>query len=159
MVKIANITKTNAFKIVLFLLVFLALIGSSSVLFIRSLRFWAVPFLRALYIAVSIIWAVGSIWWVAVRFEFIKYWRGMKADYWNRHENSEKELYRDYQDLMRDYPLAIAKFESACWRRDPRPTSLEIMEEATTIPDEEWAEREEKAQEKLKYRRENASSK
>lgn len=78
----------------------------------------------------------------------------MRADIWNRQNEFERDLVKDYQELMRTYPLAIASFESKCWRRDPRPTSPEIMEEALLVTDEEWAEREKVAKERLKKKRE-----
>lgn len=151
--RITQITKSNAFKVALFFLVDLALIGVSSILFIRSLKFWAVPFLRALYISISVIWAIATIWWVSVHFEFGKYWRGMIADLWSRQEDYERMLYKDYQRLMQQYPIAIGKHESQCRKRDPRPTAPEIMEEAIQTPKEVWEKLESDYQEKLDSKR------
>lgn len=141
--------KSNLCRVLTFLFVFLLLISASAVLFIRSLRFYAVPILRALYIGISIVWAVASIWWVIVRFDFVKYWRGMVDDFWDSQEDFERELYIKYRELMDTYPIAIAEYESHCWRQSPRPTNPEMMEQALAISVDEWKEREEKAKARL----------
>lgn len=141
--------KSNLCRVLTFFFVFLLLISASAVLFIRSLRFYAVPILRALYIGISIVWAVASIWWVIVRFDFVKYWRGMVDDFWDSQEDFERELYIKYRELMDTYPIAIAEYESHCWRQSPRPTNPEMMEQALAISVDEWKEREEKAKARL----------
>lgn len=142
--------KSNLFKVILFLLLFAVLVAIGCWLFYWGWRFrrrtW---FLRGTYMAIAVAWAIFSSWWVAARFGFAKYWRGMIADFWSRQESTERDLYKEYQDLMNSYPMAVAAYESSCWKKDPRPTSLEIMEEALSISEEEWAEREKLAREKL----------
>lgn len=145
-------TKTNLFKLLVFFFVFLVLIGIASILFIRSLQFWAVPFLRALYITIAVVWAVGSIWGVAVWFDFKKYWQGYKSDRWADEESFGREIYVQYQELKDEYPAALSEFESHCWREDPRPTVPEIMERAMQIPASEWDVREVEAKEKQAQR-------
>lgn len=151
--------KGNLFKVIIFFVLDLVFLAIGSILFIRSLQFWAVPWLRALYIGVSIIWSVGSIWGVAVWFNFSKYWNGLISDHWSEQEGFEKDLYLQYQELMNEYPAGVADFERQCFKQTPRPTAPEMMEKALSFSAEEWAEMERLAAEKSAKRRQERKSK
>ena len=99
--------------------------------------------------SIAVIWVVGSIWWICYRFRFGDIWRAMIDDFYSHQEDFAKDLTKDYQALLAKYPIAVAQFESKCWKQDPRPTNVEIMDSALKISEQEWQEREKKAKESM----------
>ena len=142
--------KSNLFKIIIFIVVFLIIAYFGSILFDWGYRFRKrTVFLRATYMSLAVIWVVGSIWWICYRFRFGDIWRAMIDDFYSHQEDFAKDLTKDYQALLAKYPIAVAQFESKCWKQDPRPTNVEIMDSALKISEQEWQEREKKAKESM----------
>lgn len=142
--------KSNLFKIIIFLIVFLVIIFFGSLLFDWGYRFRKrTIFLRGSYMAIAVIWVVGTIWGICHHFRFIDIWRGMIDDFYSHQEDFEKDLSKEYQILLSKYPMAVAQYESKCWKQDPRPTHVEIMDNAIKISEQEWEERERKAKESM----------
>jgi len=73
----------------------------------------------------------------------------MIDDLYSHQEDFEKDLSKEYQILLSKYPMAVAQYESKCWKQDPRPTHVEIMDNAIKISEQEWEERERKAKESM----------
>ena len=152
----ANVSffKSNLYKVILFILSFAVLLLTGFWLFNKGLLFTRnTMFLRMSFMVIAVIWSLGSILWVSYKFEFLKYWRGLVEDLWGHQEDGERSLYREYQELMNLYPRAVADYEQVCWRKKPRPTSIEVMEGALGIGDEEWKEREKAAVAKMAEKR------
>lgn len=150
---IKNFWKSNLLKVVLLLMAFIVIVGFAYVLFDWGYRFkMRTLFLRGSYMAIAVIWAVGSIWWICYRVRFGRLWRGMIDEILPSQDSFERETSQKYQVLVSKYPHATARYESECWKKTPRPTNLEIMDNALHISDEEWQEREAVAEERLRSR-------
>ena len=132
------------------LLVFIAVVFLASILFACGLGFqkrtW---FLRSLYMVIAVVWVVFTVRWLCVKYDFAGLWRGMINDIYSHQEDFVLKIHRDYQELVSHYPLAIAEYESHCWRQNPRPSTPEIMESALKISELEWIEREKAARKKM----------
>lgn len=140
----------NWVRVVLLLLVFIAIIFLASILFCSGLGFtkrtWG---LRSTYMIAAVLWVFFTVRWLCLKYDFAGLWRGMMADIYGHKEDFLLKTRRDYQELVSNYPLAIAEYESHCWHQNPRPTQLEIMESALAITEYEWIEREKKARQKI----------
>lgn len=145
--------KSNLFKVLLFFVVFLIIAFFGGILFDWGYRFRKCTiFLRGAYMSIAVIWVVGCIWWISYRFRFGDKWRGMIEDFYAHQEDFERDMSKEYQVLLSKYPIAVAQYESKCWKQNPRPTNVEIMDNALKISDSEWEEREKEAKEKLNGR-------
>lgn len=80
---------------------------------------------------------------------FIDIWARIVGNLRNTQNSYERSLHKKYNALMAQYPYAIYKFESECWKLNPRPSTYEIIEMALKIDETEWAEREKVAKEIL----------
>ena len=78
----------------------------------------------------------------------------MINDVYSHQEDFVLKIHREYQELVSKYPMAIAEYESHCWKQNPRPSTPEIMESALAINEYEWMEREKKARKKMEEKRE-----
>lgn len=151
--------KSNLSKIILFFIVFIIILYFGGLLFSWGYRFRRrTLFLRISYMTIATIWSVGNIWWICVRFRFGEYWRGLMDDIYSRQEKFRTDLRLQYQDLMNRYPLAVAEYETYCWKQRPRPSATEIMENALKISNLEWLDREKKAKEKIELRKTQRNS-
>ena len=143
---ISSIMRRNWSKVLLLLLAFTAIIFVASMLFACGLGFQKrTMFLRGTYMVAAVAWAFFTIRWLCVKFDFARLWQSMMNDLYSHQEDFVLKIYRDYQDLVSKYPMAIAEYESHCWRQNPRPSTPEIMESALSISEMEWIEREKKA--------------
>jgi len=153
---VKSVMKSNWFKIVLLLLAFSAIVLVSSMLFACGLGFRKRTFLlRGTYMAIAVALVVFTVRWLCVKYNFAGLWQGMMNDLYSHQEDFVLRIHRDYQELMSKYPLAIAEYESHCWKQDPRPSTPEIMESALAIKETEWIEREKKARKKMEEKRHN----
>ena len=105
--------------------------------------------------AIAVALVVFTVRWLCVKYNFAGLWQGMMNDLYSHQEDFVLRIHRDYQELMSKYPLAIAEYESHCWKQDPRPSTPEIMESALAIKETEWTEREKKARKKMEEKRHN----
>lgn len=80
---------------------------------------------------------------------FVDIWARIVGNLRNTQNSYERNLHKKYNALMAQYPYAIYKFESECWKLNPRPSTYEIIEMALKIDETEWAEREKVAKEIL----------
>lgn len=146
--------KSNTGKVLLLLLFFVIIVFMASVLFACGLGFQKrTIFLRSTYMIVAVAWVVFTVRWLCVRYNFAGLWLGMMNDHYSHQEDFMLKIHRDYQDLVSKYPLAIAEYESHCWRQNPRPSTPEIMESALAISEQEWIEREKNARAKMDAKR------
>ena len=76
----------------------------------------------------------------------------MIEDFYSHQEDFERDLTKEYQILLSKYPIAVAQYESKCWKQNPRPTNVEIMDNALKISEIEWSEKEKEAEEKMHKR-------
>jgi hypothetical protein len=151
---VKSILKSNWFKVLLLLLVFVVIVYIASILFACGLGFKKrTIILRLIYMIASVAWVVFTVRWLCLRFDFAGLWRGMMNDHYSHQEDFMLKIHRDYQELVSHYPLAIAEYESHCWKQNPRPSTPEIMESALAISELEWIEREKRAREKMKEKR------
>lgn len=146
----SSLLKRNWVRVVVLLLVFTAIIILASILFCSGLGFtkrtWT---LRSIYMLVAVLWVFFTVRWLCLKYDFAGLWRGMMNDIYGHEEDFLLKTRRDYQDLVSNYPLAIAEYESHCWHQTPRPTQLEIMDSALAIKEYEWIEREKRARQKI----------
>jgi len=151
--------KSNLFKILLLLLLFAVILYFGSLLFDWGYRFRKrTLFLRITYMSIAVIWSVGTIAGLCHYFRFGKLWRGMMDDFYSHQDDFQRDIYKEYQVLLTKYPIAVAQFESKCWKQDPRPTNVEVMESALKISEAEWEEREKAAKEKMAQKHESKKS-
>ena len=144
------ILRKNWVRILLLLFVFFVIIFMASILFDCGLAFRKrTIFFRLSYMLIAVLWVFFTVRWLCVRYDFAGLWRGMMNDIYNHQEDFVLRIHRDYQELVSKYPLAIAEYESHCWRQNPRPTYPEIMESALAISELEWIEREKNARKKV----------
>ncbi len=137
--------KRNVAKVLLFLVVFLVIAFLGGILFTCGLGFRMRTLLFRLFLmGVSVVWVVGCIWWICHRYRFGDIWRGMIDDLYAHQEDFERDLAKEYQALLSEFPMAVAQYEAACWKQRPRPTNVEIMDGALKISRQEWVEREKK---------------
>lgn len=157
--KQSKLFKSNLSKIILFILIFLIILAFGGTLFSWGFRFRKrTLFLRISYMTIATIWSVGCIWWICVRYRFGEIWQGLMDDIYSLQDKFKRDLRLQYQDLINHYPLAVAEYETSCWKQRPRPTTTEIIENALKIPNLEWQEREKKAKEKIELRKEKRNS-
>lgn len=154
--------KSNLAKIIGLILIFAVLTFLGGILFNWGLRFRKRSLsLRLSYMIIAVVWVILSIRAVCIKFKFGAIWRGMIEDFYIRQDNFDRDLRKRYTELQDNYPLAVAEYESHCWKQKPRPTSPEIMESALAISDSEWVERElaakAKVESKLAARRAKAA--
>ena len=150
-----SIMKRNGGKIALLLLVFIVIVFVGSILFACGLGFQKrTVFLRAIYMLVAVAWVVFTVRWLCLKYDFAGLWRGLVSDVYSHQEDFVLKIHREYQELVSRYPLAIAEYESHCWKQNPRPSTPEIMESALAINEKEWIEREKKARKKIDEKRE-----
>ena len=141
-------------KLVLLLLVFTVIVFMASILFACGLGFQKrTIFLRATYMAIAVAWVVFTVRWLCLKYNFAGLWHAMMNDHYNHQEDFVRKIHRDYQDLVSKYPLAVAEYESHCWKQNPRPSTPEIMESAMAISEQDWMEREKKARSKIDEKR------
>lgn len=146
-----KILKSNWFRVVLLLLAFAVVVYIASILFACGLGFKKrTLLLRLVYMVVSVAWVFFTVRWLCLKYDFAGLWRGMVNDLYSHQEDFVLKIHRDYQELVSHYPLAIAEYESHCWKQNPRPSTPEIMESALAISELEWVEREKRAREKMK---------
>lgn len=137
--------KRNFVRVLFFCFVFLVIAFLGGILFTCGLGFRARPLpFRLLLMGVAIVWVVGCIWWVCYRYRFGDIWRGMIDDLYAHQEDFERDIAKEYQALLAEYPMAVARYEAKCWKQRPRPTNVEIMDAALKISRAEWEEREKK---------------
>jgi len=147
--------KSNLFKILLLLLAFAVIIYFGSLLFDWGYRFRKrTLFLRITYMSIAVLWSGGTIAGLCYYFRFGRIWRAMMNDFYSHQEDFERDISKEYQVLLTRYPIAVAQYESKCWKQDPRPTNVEIMDNALKISEAEWAEREKAAKEKMSKKKE-----
>ena len=152
-----SVLKSNWGRVVLLLLVFAVIVFIASMLFACGLGFKKrTLFLRGTYMAIAVAWVAFTVRWLCLKYDFAGLWRGMMNDHYNHKEDFVLKVRREYQELVSKYPLAVAEYESHCWRQNPRPSTPEIMESALAINDYEWIEREKKARKKMDEKREKA---
>lgn len=155
MMNIKSIWKRNWCKVAMLLLLFVAIEFIGSMLFACGLGFQKrTAFLRAMYMVVAVAWVVFTVRWLCLKFDFAGLWRGMINDVYSHQEDFVLKIHREYQELVSKYPMAIAEYESHCWKQNPRPSTPEIMESALAINEYEWMEREKKARKKMEEKRE-----
>lgn len=80
---------------------------------------------------------------------FPNIWARIIGNLRNTQNSYERNLHKKYNALLAQYPFAIYKFESDCWKMEPRPTTYEIIEMALKIDEAEWARREDAAKKNL----------
>lgn len=149
-----SILKSNRSKILLLLLVFAVIVFIASMLFACGLGFQKrTVFLRATYMLIAVAWAVFTVRWLCLKYNFAGLWRGMMNDHYSHQEDFVLKIHRDYQELVSKYPLSIAEYESHCWKQNPRPSTPEIMESALAINELEWIEREKNARKKMEEKK------
>lgn len=142
--------KTNWQKILALIFLFAVIAFLGGILFTCGLGFRKrTLFLRMSYMIIAVLWVVLSIRAICIKVHFGDIWRGMINEIYDRKDKYAQEMYKRYQDLNSQYPMAVAEYESHCWHQHPRPTNSEIMESALAITDVEWIEREKKAREKV----------
>lgn len=150
-----SIMKRNGGKIALLLLVFVGIVFIGSILFACGLGFQKrTIFLRAIYMLVAVAWVVFTVRWLCLKYDFAGLWRGLVSDVYSHQEDFVLKIHKEYQELVSKYPMAIAEYESHCWKQNPRPSTPEIMESALAINEKEWIEREKKARQKIDEKRE-----
>ena len=150
-----SILRSNVVRVMLMLLVFALIVYVGSILFACGLGFQKrTAFLRALYMVIAVAWVVFTVRWLCLKYNFAGLWRGMMNDVYSHQEDFVLRIHREYQELVSKYPLAIAEYESHCWKQNPRPSTPEIMESALAISEIEWIEREKKARKKIDEKRE-----
>lgn len=150
-----SIMKRNGGKIALLLLVFVGIVFIGSILFACGLGFQKrTIFLRATYMLVAVAWVVFTVRWLCLKYDFAGLWRGLVSDVYSHQEDFVLKIHKEYQELVSKYPMAIAEYESHCWKQNPRPSTPEIMESALAINEKEWIEREKKARQKIDEKRE-----
>ena len=150
-----SILRSNVVRVMLMLLVFVVIVYVGSILFACGLGFQKrTAFLRALYMVIAVAWVVFTVRWLCLKYNFAGLWRGMMNDVYSHQEDFVLRIHREYQELVSKYPLAIAEYESHCWKQNPRPSTPEIMESALAISEIEWIEREKKARKKIDEKRE-----
>ena len=155
MMNIKSIWKSNWCKVAMLLLLFVAIEFIGSMLFACGLGFQKrTVFLRAMYMVIAVAWVVFTVRWLCLKFDFAGLWRGMINDVYSHQEDFVLKIHREYQELVSKYPMAIAEYESHCWKQNPRPSTPEIMESALSINEYEWMEREKKARKKMEEKRE-----
>lgn len=152
---IKSIMKSNWFKLALLLLVFVVVVFVASILFACGLGFQKrTLFLRGTYMVIAVAWVVFTVRWLCFKYDFAGLWRSIVNDVYNHQEDFVLKIHREYQELVSKYPLAIAEYESHCWKQDPRPSTPEIMESALAMNEKEWIEREQRARQKMDAKRE-----
>lgn len=152
---IKSIMKSNWFKLALLLLVFVVVVFVASILFACGLGFQKrTLFLRGTYMVIAVAWVVFTVRWLCLKYDFAGLWRSIVNDVYNHQEDFVLKIHREYQELVSKYPLAIAEYESHCWKQDPRPSTPEIMESALAMSEKEWIEREKKARQKMDAKKE-----
>ena len=152
--RLKNFLHSNTAKVLMWIFVYLVVLFLGSILFTCGLGFRKrTMFLRMTYMIIAVVWSVSMIIVLAIRYNFSTLWHGMIEDIIDHQEDYERGLRRRYQDLITNYPLSIAEFESHCWHKDPRPSNPEIMEEALALGEEEWSKREAAARHKMEERR------
>lgn len=145
-----TLLKRNWFKVVLLFLAFAIIVYIASILFSCGLGFKKrTAFLRIMFIVVSLLWAFFTVRGLCIRYDFAGLWRGMVDELYGHQEDFLLRIRREYQELMSDYPLAVAEYETHCWRQNPRPSQFEIIESALAISQEEWIEREKHARQSM----------
>ena len=150
-----SILKSNWVRVALLLIVFAVIVYIASILFACGLGFKKrTAFLRGTYMVVAVAWVVFTVRWLCMKYDFAGLWRGMMNDIYRHQEDFVLRIHREYQELVSKYPLAVAEYESHCWRQNPRPSTPEIMESALAIGEKEWIEREKKAQKKIDEKKE-----
>lgn len=142
--------KSNRSKFIALIILFLVITFLGGILFTCGLGFRArTLFLRMSYMIIAVLWVVLSIRAICIKVNFRAIWRGVIDEFYDRRENYERTLNRNYQDLLSRYPIAVAEYESHCWHQNPRPTNSEIMESALAMSEQEWVEREVAAEKKM----------
>ena len=152
---IKSVMKSNWSKLALLLAVFVVIVFAASILFACGLGFQKrTLFLRGTYMVISVAWVVFTVRWLCLMYDFAGLWRSIVNDVYNHQEDFVLKMHREYQELVSKYPLAIAEYESHCWKQNPRPSTPEIMESALSMNEKEWIEREKKARQKMDEKRE-----
>ena len=152
---IKSIMKSNWCKLALLLLVFVVVVFVASILFACGLGFQKrTLFLRGTYMVIAVAWVVFTVRWLCLKYDFAGLWRCIVNDVYNHQEDFVLKIHREYQELVSKYPLAIAEYESHCWKQDPRPSTPEIMESALAMSEKEWIEREQRARQKMDAKKE-----
>lgn len=141
---------SNRAKVLGLFLLFAFLVFLGGILFTCGLGFRKRPLpLRLFYMGTAVLWVIMSIRWVCIRVKFPKIWAGMKEEFYRQEDTYERDLHKRYTDLQDHYPMALAEYESHCWHQKPRPTPLDIMEQAMAISANDWTQREEQAKHKM----------
>ena len=151
---VKSLFKSNLGKVLVFLLVFAAIVFIASILFACGLGFQKrTIFLRVTYMLIAVSWVVFTVRWLCLKYDFAGLWHGLMNDHYRHQEDFMLKIHRDYQELVSKYPLSIAEYESHCWKQNPRPSTPEIMESALAISELDWIEREKNARNKMNEKR------
>lgn len=147
--------KTNAAKVLGLFSIFVIIVFIGSILFTCGLSFqkrtWV---LRGIYMLIALLWVVLSTRAICIRTKFSTLCMGVLEDYYAHQEDFERDIRKRYQDLVEQFPLAIAEYESHCWKQDPRPSNPEMMEKALAMDSHVWMEKEMAAKQKIANKRE-----
>ena len=112
---------------------------------------------RAMDVAIRIIVAiiVLLIWVLSIRIILrIGHFKNLLFEFNNSilfHRNSyERDISTRYNLLKVKYPLAIAEFEKVCWKDRSLLSNYEIFEQALSISEQDWIEKERLVENTLK---------
>ena len=148
--------KTNTAKVLGLFTIFVVIVFIGSILFTCGLSFqkrtWV---LRGIYMLIALLWVVLSTRAICIRTKFCTLCMGVLEDYYAHQEDFERDIRKRYQDLVEQFPLAIAEYESHCWKQNPRPSNPEMMEKALAMDPHVWMEKEMAAKEKIAHKRES----
>ena len=117
-----------------------------AILYLTIIGFRAFPILGRILVFLATV-TVGflTIRYIVIRSKFLSLWYSLMDMKYSRKNTYESQLQQKYVFLKECYPLSIANFEEKCWRKTPKPSNYEIMENAVSISEDTWKESEKQA--------------
>ncbi len=100
-------------------------------------------FIRILIAASGIIWAILTVNFISFKTEYWKMWRQWRHE--RRHARMKHgfERYPEYMALREKYPMALRRYEQHNRHRKHPLKEKEMVRQALSVSEEEWAAREE----------------
>lgn len=97
---------------------------------------------RALIAAAGIIWAIVTDFVILTRSNYFKLWRQYRHQRKHTRMHQTIALYPEYQALRKKYPLSIRRYEQHIRHHHASMSEDEMIEQALSVSEEEWAARE-----------------
>lgn len=134
--------KRTPVKIALLTLSFPVTMGLGYILVYIAQNMYQAMYIRVIIGAAGVLWGVITVVWIWLASDYTKLWKSWLNELKGSRMQRARKRYPEYMALREKYPLAIARHERHCMHHKPPMSYKEMIEEAISVDEKEWAERE-----------------